>query len=201
MWLINLIRNRRMFCFLYLKRSIEVPVNSNSAFRCITYVLLNAGRWPSSDLAVVRERCTVIVVSIPQIDFWWSSASSSWSHNLLPHVFAAVDTCFSAMALNCTDELFNVLAVSWIVRSPSAASTGIGLNINPDHAIARFKQFSLIIKLIFSQWWRESTHKTADLRTCTLTSAREHINVYILDSSILSVTDILCSTWIESTVA
>ena len=181
--------------------SIEILINPDTALISVALVLLDTRWWPSSDLAVVWERSTVVVVCVPKRNRGCTCASSSWPHNSLPHILAAVDSCFLSVAFDCADELVHVVAVGCVISAPSTASTWVDLNVKPDHAIARFKHFSSVLVHLLSKLRRQSADKATHLWASALSTAWEHVDIYILDSSVFGVLYISWSTWVEGTIA
>lgn len=60
-----------------------------------------------------------------------TSACGEASHNSLPHIAGGIDAHLFAMTLDSVDGLSEEVAVSSVIRSPSATSAWIGLNIYP----------------------------------------------------------------------
>lgn len=140
---------------------------------------------PSSKSLEISERRSIVIMSVPQFIRAKCCAGSRASHYRLPHVGRSVNTCCFTMIFDSVDDFSQEIAVSSMISTPTAASTWVGLNINPD--------FSVKIS-------RNTSNHLVNLSSSWFPSARKHVNIRCkaCSSCIIEVfydVGVHCSIW------
>jgi hypothetical protein len=106
-------------------------------------------------------------VSVPKLSVTcYTLTPGLATYYCLPHIGACVDSYIFAMAFNSINYLLDILTIwSSIVCTPAASRWGVSFDINPNHSI--------------SIATCQSIDQLSYLGCCWLTSAREHVHVYI----------------------
>ena len=118
---------------------------------------------------------SVVVVSIPNRDLGGFRASIVAPERLLPLVHGGVNSNFLSTGLQGVDQFQNKVTVRRRrIGVPGAAGRGVDFDVDPDHAIALVDAVDQFVGLLDG----------------ALSSAGEHVDIDVFDSSIVGVLNI-----------